>query len=607
MTCPISHDFMQDPVKCSDGKTYDRAKIVKWFQGIRSGETDLGRKGEGQRIDSAGKLLDRMMTQDPGAHQACLIGPPASGKTVTMLQIVYAAVVKYRSKTPEGKWGLIPVFMRATELSALLSENRARGLKILLMEGNKKLESLRALVMLILAHHYQQGVVKIMEKLFDLHQLLICVYGLDEAAQHRELIERSIDQAVKVVKSGVPLRVLLSTREHSYVDSRKCLRLGEFGVVKLEPLNEIRQLDMVKRRMACPEKMDRFMQQLAKTKRRNPELSTSPLLLSLMVEVYKKHDAIPTQRVELYEQQVQGIVERSIQSRVRKSEIKELLVLATEFPSLETLAFVSQVQREERDFRLATCMTSVRVLWMRDVALLANIREVLFKDPVVGLLSKVGRQEYRFSHLTLQEYLAARCAVWLYGHNVEELVQQLMPLHSQWRREVFKFTACMLKEIFAEFCKTVLEHDNEAGAKCELVRAFLKERVTSVESDEVEQMVRDELLKLRGGENFIAGLCYPSLELCDDATTLKKSEGSDKTSKKATKVSAGTTMFARCCRVVMDVGRDVLRILFEASYQKEGNARWTESSGRAFLSTHFPDGPSQRRLGKHFIDNIHNG
>jgi len=159
LICPILLQIMQGPVKCSDGKTYERAEIERWFQekgtsplttallqcedgdarklkctsdiqlqekmqefkhkkkheedqrkkdaegeeeknilrqrfGIRSGEVDLGHEGEGQRNDSAGKLLDRMMTQDSGVHQACLIGPPASGKTVTMLRIVYAAVMK---------------------------------------------------------------------------------------------------------------------------------------------------------------------------------------------------------------------------------------------------------------------------------------------------------------------------------------------------------------------------------------------------------------------------------------------------------------------------------------------------------------------------------
>ena len=326
-------------------------------------------------------------------------------------------------------------------------------------------------------------------------------------------MECSIDQAVKVVKSGVPLRVLVSTREHSYADSRKCLRLGEFGVVKLEPLNEIRQLDMIKRRMACPAKMDTFMQQLAKTKRRNPELSTSPFLLSLMIEVFRKHDAIPTHRVELYEKQIQGIVERSIHSRVGESEIKELLIVATEF--LETLAFVCQMQREERDFKLATCMTNMQNLWMHDIALLAQIRKLLFGGAVVGLLSKVGSDEYRFSHLTLQEFLAARCAVRLYGHKAKKLVQSLMPLHSLLRMEVLQFTACMLKDNFTQFCKKVLRLDKEAGANCELVRAFLKERGTSTESAEVEEILRNRLLEIRGANNLIAGLCHPSSKLRD--------------------------------------------------------------------------------------------
>ncbi|KAK9829576.1 hypothetical protein WJX72_006579 [[Myrmecia] bisecta] len=31
MCCPITHDFMQDPVIAEDGHTYDRAAIVEWF------------------------------------------------------------------------------------------------------------------------------------------------------------------------------------------------------------------------------------------------------------------------------------------------------------------------------------------------------------------------------------------------------------------------------------------------------------------------------------------------------------------------------------------------------------------------------------------------
>ena len=100
-----------------------------------------------------------------------------------MLQIVYAAAT--RIKAPEGQWGLVPVFMRAAELSALLSKDRAGELKTLLVDADETTSSLRELVVLFLANRYPQGVVQTMTELFDLKQLLICVDGLDEAAMHR--------------------------------------------------------------------------------------------------------------------------------------------------------------------------------------------------------------------------------------------------------------------------------------------------------------------------------------------------------------------------------------------------------------------------------------
>ena len=30
--CPITHDLMEDPVQCSDGRTYDRSAITRWLQ-----------------------------------------------------------------------------------------------------------------------------------------------------------------------------------------------------------------------------------------------------------------------------------------------------------------------------------------------------------------------------------------------------------------------------------------------------------------------------------------------------------------------------------------------------------------------------------------------
>ena len=76
---------------------------------------------------------------------------------------------------------------------------------------------------------------------------------------------------------------------------------------------------------------------------------------------------------------------------------------------------------------------------------------------------------------------------------MNELVKQLAPFHSRWRREVLQFTACMLDEaVFEAFCEKMLQQDDGgSGSNCELVRAFLKER----ESAQVEQMLSDRLLE----------------------------------------------------------------------------------------------------------------
>ena len=132
----------------------------------------------------------------------------------------------------------------------------------------------------------------------------------------------------------------------------------------------------------------------------------------------------------------------------------------------------------------------------------------------------MGDKSYRFSHLTLQEFLAARCAVRLYGHNAQGLLDHLRQgeaLFSRWKREVLLFTACMMPEEassefceFSEFCQLLLEMEDGTGAYCELVQDFLKERDPS---EAVEQMLRDRMQKNRGTVLLLAGLCHPCPEM----------------------------------------------------------------------------------------------
>ncbi len=146
-------------------------------------------------------------------------------------------------------------------------------------------ENMRYLVELFLDKCARQELFAVVVKdcileLFDNHHVLLCMDGLmdglDEAAPYQDLVEDVIDKHVAEKSSDGDVRMLISTREHSYVNSRKLRRLADFDVVKLQPLDKDQQLHMIKDRLIRGEQVEMFLQQLAGIADKNPELATSP-------------------------------------------------------------------------------------------------------------------------------------------------------------------------------------------------------------------------------------------------------------------------------------------------------------------------------------------
>jgi hypothetical protein len=171
LICPISLYIMQNPVKCSDGHTYNRNYIEKWAQENEASPKtkEIFKFDEQEQFGSAETFLEKFLAE---TRLACLTGPPASGKTVTMQQLVrkHAATslehIKMQKDIP-----LLPVFMRAAELSRLLSDVGKVGLE--------NVAEMRHLVKVFL----DKG-----------------DFFLDEDARQRipeDLVERIIDGAVK--------------------------------------------------------------------------------------------------------------------------------------------------------------------------------------------------------------------------------------------------------------------------------------------------------------------------------------------------------------------------------------------------------------------------
>jgi len=85
-------------------------------------------------------------------------------------------------------------------------------------------------------------------------------------------------------------------------------------------------------------------------------------------------------------------------SLVAKTIPNEKLSIATRF--LETLAFVCQMRKAARDFKLDECASEVSELWQDGEAARTEAQQLLFTPqgkPLVGLLADVGDGSCRFS------------------------------------------------------------------------------------------------------------------------------------------------------------------------------------------------------------------
>ena len=171
LICPISQSIMQDPVKCSDGHTDERKHIEEHFElalekrstpeeekrirrsrlghDARDGDSTGSKEGGKTNADvpfyTAEKFLENFLQE---TRLACLTGPPASGKTVTMQQIVCThAATSFDNihRQPQKDLALLPVFMRAAELPKLLSDN------------DKRVKNMKDLVELFVSANIHEG------------------------------------------------------------------------------------------------------------------------------------------------------------------------------------------------------------------------------------------------------------------------------------------------------------------------------------------------------------------------------------------------------------------------------------------------------------------
>ena len=149
----------------------EERRLLRSRIGLEGSSASTAESNGAKMIQNAPDFF-KWLSKNAPSGLACLTGPPASGKTIAMQQIVLVAANDCRIKVEGGSTPLVPVFMRRT-LSHMISE------------CDKSVVTLRdALGLLgrgVTEGIFPQEADTVILELFDKQRVLVCIDGLDEA------------------------------------------------------------------------------------------------------------------------------------------------------------------------------------------------------------------------------------------------------------------------------------------------------------------------------------------------------------------------------------------------------------------------------------------
>ena len=216
-------------------------------------------------------------------------------------------------------------------------------------------------------------------------------------------------------------RVVLTSRETGFTAELQRQFAGDHGdsgrrqIVQLLPLSHAQQEGMVHARIDDDAQREAFWKGVRDP--RYEELTENPLMLTMMLSVFKKMGGhLPERRSELYERALAVMLDRA--DAVRR------VARAIDRPRLEAflqqLAFASH-RREGDQFRIFTgadvaawCAEGGGMEGEGVLEVWHRVRAMAVDEGTLPILAPLGKgaasreeEEFRFSHLTFQEYYCA--------------------------------------------------------------------------------------------------------------------------------------------------------------------------------------------------------
>ena len=356
------------------------------------------------RDNTIGQFL-ALMKDEPAYRRLAILGAPGSGKTTLMryMTLMYA-LRKPRRLHPQAP-NFIPVLLYLRDIYPQIIANPELALADLLTGWVQDLQRTDPLTP-------PKGwfAKKLKQK-----RLLILLDGLDEVAdeQDRKQVSRWVDRQMY---EHPETAFILTSRPLGYQHAQ----LTE-GVTVLEvaPLTNDQVCDFVNQwyqeteiktqghdDLGVRDDASRQAKQLLQEINSSPalqDLAENPLLLTMIATVHRRRGSIPRNRVELYRDICQVLLEKRQQAK----GMTDVLTASQKQAILQPLS-LELMRRKTRKFTLADIAPLLATK-------LANLPQVQFTpadflkrlQEVDALIAKEQEGEFEFAHLSFQEYLAA--------------------------------------------------------------------------------------------------------------------------------------------------------------------------------------------------------
>jgi hypothetical protein len=331
-----------------------------------STSTELLREILAHANRSTGYMLHRLLL---------ILGPAASGKTTLLKSFIMEILNQY----PEH----VPVLINVIDLARVI--NSCPKGKIMLVT--------------FLESEYPQHAHLLIQATLQ-RRAVFLIDGIDEGGSKLKQIQDFV--TTELLEPGY--NTIITSRHSGF--SRKAF--GQCQLLELMPLTSLQQQEMVRMRVPQDANAERLVCELNNAAFK--EIASNPLMLTMMISVYVKNKyKLVTSRSDLYEEALQAIIGRMDKWRDGVAEEEQSVL----FKYLQKLASGSHWRAGQR--RIFTKLEAITWIDPKGWAVVKSALAARQLPIIVAMgPDATDEEQYRFSHMSYQEYLAGISIHYLY-------------------------------------------------------------------------------------------------------------------------------------------------------------------------------------------------